>query len=476
MTNSMYETEFLARPGYALVSVAQIALPVYQIDADVLTLTQQKLDPVEEYVLRCVQAGVTAISDISEFLGIEERLLVSVLADMLRMGYVRETVESGRLQIAPQGADLLETGGVPKQEIEHITFYFDGLLRRPVWPGLVRFLNRTQLEAAGMRDIPPSPDRPPSPEEIDLEALESVMKQTRSPDEHSFSVSAISGFNKRVRRYMPANGVLYRSLHDADKWQLAFVVNGRLSLAHEEAFGASGFLDRLGIIEEVCDTTDPVIDEKLARWAARYGIDSGFVETLMNPFPPAIPEGTEGVAKTGDQSGGDATPPDESSLRETLLPQTVAGKLGRLFKVVAVEEHRPLLEDALRECRKRLLLLSPWIRRGADDTFFMLLMSALTRGVDVYIGYGYEGDVGHQQRERRLLGLQQKHRNLHLRNLGNSHAKVLLVDQKFAVYTSFNWLSFMGDPEMTFRYERGLMVSIPDVVDECFAEELSLFK
>jgi hypothetical protein len=36
------------------------------------------------------------------------------------------------------------------------------------------------------------------------------------------------------------------------------------------------------------------------------------------------------------------------------------------------------------------------------------------------------------------------------------------------VVTSFNWLSFKGDPQMPFRDERGMLVTIPETVEEIF--------
>ncbi len=40
--------------------------------------------------------------------------------------------------------------------------------------------------------------------------------------------------------------------------------------------------------------------------------------------------------------------------------------------------------------------------------------------------------------------------------MANTHEKVLLVDTKYVVITSFNWLSFKGDPKLGFRQETGL--------------------
>ena len=57
-----------------------------------------------------------------------------------------------------------------------------------------------------------------------------------------------------------------------------------------------------------------------------------------------------------------------------------------------------------------------------------------------------------------------------IEELGTTHSKVLVVDRSFVVHTSFNWLSFKGDPKGAFRDERGFLVSEPTMVDSVFTE------
>jgi len=54
--------------------------------------------------------------------------------------------------------------------------------------------------------------------------------------------------------------------------------------------------------------------------------------------------------------------------------------------------------------------------------------------------------------------------------LGNTHAKVLIKDSEFAAITSFNWLSFKGDPHRTFRDEQGTLLQVSELVDGKFRE------
>ena len=98
---------------------------------------------------------------------------------------------------------------------------------------------------------------------------------------------------------------------------------------------------------------------------------------------------------------------------------------------------------------------------------------AVQRGVDVYIGYGIDGeDQRETERDKRairdLQRLATEYRCLHLVRFGDTHAKVLVCDQQYAIVTSFNWLSFKGDRSRSFRDERGIYVGLSDFAQTQF--------
>jgi hypothetical protein len=59
--------------------------------------------------------------------------------------------------------------------------------------------------------------------------------------------------------------------------------------------------------------------------------------------------------------------------------------------------------------------------------------------------------------------------------LGDTHAKILIKDSDFYAVTSFNWLSFKGDPNRTFRDEQGVLLQEPGLVDQKFNELIVRF-
>jgi len=161
------------------------------------------------------------------------------------------------------------------------------------------------------------------------------------------------------------------------------------------------------------------------------------------------------------------------------------------LKVVRCHEHPMLLRKALGTSQKRLLIVSPWIRDQVVDRNFIGSLEALLRnGVDVYIGYGLSEDDGKvrandqarskpaisKRAKSDLESLQKRFKNFRFRFVGNTHRKFLVCDSKFAVSTSFNWLSFLGDPKARARDESGLLIAKPEYVEEMFRDALDLLE
>jgi phosphatidylserine/phosphatidylglycerophosphate/cardiolipin synthase-like enzyme len=148
-----------------------------------------------------------------------------------------------------------------------------------------------------------------------------------------------------------------------------------------------------------------------------------------------------------------------------------------LVQPVPVYEHPRLMREAMRSAKERLIIISPWIRAAVvDDAFISELKALLKRKVDVHIGYGLGSADSAGPKDikalNRLKGLTSNHQNFHLVHLGDTHAKVLIVDVSQLVITSFNWLSFAGDPGRTFREEWGMMTTEETVIAQYAAEIL----
>lgn len=135
-------------------------------------------------------------------------------------------------------------------------------------------------------------------------------------------------------------------------------------------------------------------------------------------------------------------------------------------RILNTYDHRPLLLRALKDARNQVVIVSPWIKRsGLNQEVLSLIEKALQKKVQIVIGYGISDQ---QDSDPKILNQLQKMSNkeygryLQIINLNNTHEKVLICDNDFLVITSFNWLSFKGDPKFGFRQETGYYTEIEE--------------
>ncbi len=147
------------------------------------------------------------------------------------------------------------------------------------------------------------------------------------------------------------------------------------------------------------------------------------------------------------------------------------------------EDHRAVLERALREAREEIIIISPWMnRRTCDDDLCDLLAQALKRGVRIRIGYGITERVGDLDAGRNRTNAQkviraiatavdlhtppERARLLDIQRTGDTHQKILVCDRSFGVLGSFNWLSYRGERDREYRNETSILLRDPASVTE----------
>lgn len=142
------------------------------------------------------------------------------------------------------------------------------------------------------------------------------------------------------------------------------------------------------------------------------------------------------------------------------------------MRTLSVHEHPAILYNAIKSTNRSLVIISPWITRAVvNHNFVKQLEELLLRDVEVKIGFGIGDNERYDEYAQSLLeNLDKKYSNFILKHLGDTHAKILIKDDEFYVITSFNWLSFKGDPKKKFREEWGNYVGGTELVVKFRAE------
>ena len=477
MNSEDIAARFDEREGFRLVDYAEVGLPLYRVHAIAVLLANKTLLPIEEYVVRAMGEGIVDVGSISSFLGLDREIIEGTLSNLIRSDIVHQ--RAGQVVQLTSKGRLAVSSATAIRPVENIvSFVVDGLTRKPTVVTEIPLYLPSELKREGIRLVRAFPARRPDIDELDLRDIEdALMWGERDILRGQSRLLRIRRIVRAHRIYMKSIALVYRA-EAGDEIQVGFAIDGRGSGEHELAFLRAKGPEKLGIVKEVVNSSH-------SNFAEDRGQD---VTPLARSKEVEIKRIKRMIATTKFKAEIAETRRRESTI-ETERKQLVekrddAIKNARSLeeqlndvpvRPIAVYEHPQLLRTALECASTRLLIISPWITDAVvNENFLNHLRKLLETGVDIYIGYGLDGrnrekaGRGKNLAERTLSKLAAEHVNFRFRRLGDTHAKVLIKDSDYYVITSFNWLSFRGDPNRTFREEWGNRVSISEIVDDYF--------
>lgn len=474
--------------GYRLASYAEVALPVYRVRVRTLVVAETALTATEVFILRAMGKGLPDSQAITGVLGLDGRVIESTLAELMRNDDVVLAAEEGarhqRLTLTSKGKKTLATEASEHPEETTITLYSDGVTGRVVGLTDDGLMTSYAVRDLGLRRIPTIKQKRPTVDALERLEVERMLDKATGRRRRLVSILSFNAIESRYVVYQPGVALVYVGRAPSDLL-VSFAIDGHLSEEHETAFARNNGVRQLKIAKELQDDgeafelpefvaadtvgiTEPAEHSRDVADALKADADVGIAEdALKDAIDDAEREAAEKRLKHAKS--------EAAQKRSALETFTV--------RRITMEEHAPLLWQTLSSATSRLLIVSPWIRaRVVNHRFIRELRGLLKQGVSVFIGWGIgdrkereELSEADQRAVRDLERLASEHSNLHFKYVGNTHAKVLICDERLAVYTSFNWLSFKGDPKRGFREENGVMVTIPEKVEAWFQAEVEKF-
>jgi hypothetical protein len=473
------------RPGYRLADYAEVGLPIYAVTIRALTIARKKIPPTEEFVLKCLDRGLSLPEEIAAFLGLQQHVVKEILIDLAQSESVALLAEPGSrnqsLRLTQKGRLTLEKAEVELPEERIFSLHYDALLKRPVWYGRLDTLKFDELESRELIEIQAFPPKRPRVADLDVAQLARVTRTLGNPDEYRRELVAVKSIERVQKLFLPALALVYVSV-DGNDVQVAFAVDGKLTPDHENSFARMDGPRKQGIVQSIRQaSSDSAFVRDLREQLAGAAPENKDLEAKAFETEAALQEANDKLSSTADSSQQEDLRTKLKTLQEQYdgLQQELAQAV---VKYLYMLDHPPLLDDALSNSKSRMLIVSPWLRGEiVDSTFLQKLENLLIAGVNVYIGYGINetptsnAKVIDQSAKDSLLKLSQRYSNFRLARLGNTHAKVLIKDSEYAVVGSFNWLSFKGDPNKKLRDEQSIKIQRRDLVDRKFAELVGRF-
>jgi hypothetical protein len=427
------------RPGLRLIAVVDAALPVTQLKVDVLAQERKPLPLLDEFTIRLTAMGIRNPDQMASILGIELKLAESSVVEQLAAdNLMRVPGRKTLVELTPQGrvmaADLEATR--PVQRALPVTF--DRLTWEVSSYPPEALVQRKEAQDADLIILPAAHSKRILPLDVTVASLNRLIAEGDSR-EGRLDVLAIENVSPRKHRYLPVKLLLFADDARAEV-QLGIVIEGQLSSIHERALLTTGGASALGISIGEPAKRPPLPDDLEAIRASHTGQSTAVVESQPDVVQVA----------------------DEFVVRD-----------------ISVHEHPGLLQDALVDSKKRLVIIAPWVRNSVVDTTFVGGLERLLRKkVRVHIAYGIgKDDRGSDERAvSRLRNLSDRFKdNFTFVRLKNSHAKILISDGIW-INTSFNWLSFRGDPNRTYRMEEGVLIRSQRHVDEAYEKYLRMIE
>jgi hypothetical protein len=452
----MIEIESVARrldkrEDARVVAYREVGLPIFRLNCLITMQETTSLGTIEEFVLRCLSQDINSSSDMQAFLGLPSKIVAHQLGQLIFEGAITQ-IDSAPPKYALTKAGRTRIDGAASVRIsrEQLPIYVDGITRQVVVVADPRDLwSNAQLEKAAIAVVPPTPRKVPRSSEVDLSEINRMLAAA-SPDEKlSKRVVRLDATIGRVALvFRRAIALAYKS-DDGRRVSIGYVIDGRESEEHEVTYARSPHPERSVVFGALFSADRRRREIQLV------------ARELRTDLPEIFPDGELG-----------------SDGRTVVRVKKRKRELGRRKRVTArpisVYEHAPLMMKALEGATKRLVVVSPWVRASVvNGEFIKALAACLERDTRVTIGYGLGRHDQYQrvvdEEARAALGsLSSGFKNLELCSKHDMRARVLLMDQSLLVVTTFDWLSYGGDPTRPMREEEGHLVEEAELIERYY--------
>lgn len=455
-----------AIPNSKLVKYYEAAIPQFSMEM-ILTMEKEKpLSLLQEFIMKFVAEGINEIKDIYTFLGLSSACVNTAIASLQEPGLVTVDIYNASVNLTDKGKEALKSAKtIVPEEIEYRVF-MDGLTGE-VYIDKLKKYQKKELRAFEMMPIPPNIESP-KVQDVQYEDVKAAIAKFRkenvyAKDKLEGTLLSITGMEKVYTEYNKVAVLLY--MNKSDEIEIRVYEKSSRRQDYENILlqmnNKNMRIFDLDIKKDVDEEQETefmnIISDDIKNEAKAYTQRSAEIVKELTQLQTQLNAYQEQSSDEEDIDTNDAAE-DIAELKKRI--EKMEEERSSANRVLSTYDHRPLLIRALNEVQNTVVIISPWIKRGGlNSEILRLIEKAVKDGKRVIIGYGIseEEDSDKYVIDRLKDIAAKKYKGkLELKALNNTHEKVLLMDNKFLVITSFNWLSFKGDPKRGFRQETGI--------------------
>jgi len=471
-------------PGYRLVDYYTAAFPAYVTQLQVLMQIQRPLPILEEFILKTIDAGITNISDIAGVLGIEYIAVEEGLDQLQRRDYVyflqKET--SVVAMTTNRGLKALRELYLTEPEPSSFSVCIDALTG--AFFQMQPLSQPRDIKEQEIYEIPTYISTPKI-EQIDFLSLKRLVADSQkdlAQRSQKRELVDLLSIEKNWTAYRRMRVLQY--VREIDGAVLVQVFDkGERSIDHEAAL-IKMESEKLRPLRAVFKNQVPEIKQEdfslitptEITAARQVAVEKPKIQQEISTKTQILEQAKNLQSSELAQDRREATYQIEQlneqiTILETRLKE-MEERAGQT-EVLQMYEHRPKLIEALRIAKKQIIIVSPWLNTDAIDYELRIeIGKTLQKGVSIMIAYGFseENWVEKESVKRLKDTAKNKKGNLKIYRVGDLHSKVLICDEEFMILTSFNWLSFAGDPTRGTRYEDGMLTYDKFAIKEKISE------
>ncbi|WP_339026762.1 hypothetical protein WI604_18365 [Bradyrhizobium symbiodeficiens] len=462
--------------GYELVDYAEIALPIWQLSIEAVSIAHRRFSPIQEYVLRGLSADLT-VEHLYGFLGLEKAAVDGVLGQLTSDRLVRraivEVVDSAaeEFQLTEEGVRALEEEGISVPVEDQFQIFFDGIHRLPTPVPADQIALPRDTEAGLLVELPAIPANKPSVSELSVADVQRLLVQ-QSGGRSEFGKDIISF--KRIARYRRlfkrGIGLVFKGLRSKDDLRLKIILGGVRDEDTERKFAEQGGLSRPGFIKAFSDSyLSANLRKHLGAEIATSLLDGSESLVRQRAYSVAKLKLASVERKLAMVTEGELTREEGPSLehlkkaREDV--QHAQESLNQpLVRSAAVYEHGEFLRKALAVAKQSISISSLGLAGTlVDGGFLDGLERRLKAGLSVSVLVNrqvYERDRTHSEFGRPYILMQRladQFTNLKLNVLGEDRYYHLAVDDTRMLVSNRPFLSNPGRIK-TFEQYSGFFV------------------
>jgi hypothetical protein len=481
-------------PGGEPTHLFSAGIPVFFAQIQLEVLEPQELSSFEIYFLHAVALGVESREEMAWLLGLDDRDLVAPGASLLRRDYIVQGQPRGDgsrpIFLTEKGRQALGSKKAPPvPHHRRANLHFNALTWLPMPPEESPW-SVEQMEKEGLAILPPARYERPTLGDFGLKEVALALRDVAG-FEHREIVQLLS-LKKVSPEYLAPVTVVVVGEQERGEQRLAVYRHQLLQRAESTALQRQFETGAFQIPDDaVALAANPLpvpatLPPAVARVARDLATSATSVQSLQQQLSG---ERARQGSATADRREREALEEHINRLQADLDARRAENErlLAELRRqhgeFLRTEEHRAILEQALREAQQEVLIVSPWMNtRVCDSRLCELVAQAVKRGVRVRIAYGTterpgDPDAGrHRNNAARVIaalkaavgreGAAQQATLLDIHKTGGTHQKILVCDRTFAVLGSFNWLSYRGEQDEEYRNETSILLHDRAAIEE----------